>query len=730
MSSVLGEENTEKESSTKKSSNNEAPSYAKDIENEEAVPKGFVVKQGIDGSLQVEEVKDDEEVLELPLKSIGKKLSEFFKSKESAYAKILNELETDEQKESPLHDKSMEMKTAKKFKYENEEGTGASYYEKAQNHLAQIPSDEGPAFQLLSEAAERGHWKAKRQVAWGHVFGKHLPIDLVEARNLFTELAEKGDPEGQMGLGLMYAAGLSHNSSQAKALVYFTFGALGGNEWAQMALAYRYWAGIGVPSNCETALTYYRKVATTVSEQVSVTGGRAVQRVRLMEEIDNPNSGGMLDDDLIQYYQFLAEKGDVQAQIGLGQLHYQGGRGVQQDHHRALNYFMQAADAGNPDAMAFIGKMYLEGGHVVAANNETAYNYFKRAADLNNAVGYSGLGLMYLHGRHVKQDYKEALTYFSLAAKRGWVDGQLQLGNMYFSGLGVKRDYKKAIEYYNLASQSGHVLAFYSLAQMQSTGTGMLRSCHTSVELFKNVAERGSWGELLTSAHQAYWAGQHKRALLLYMLLAELGYEVAQSNAAYILARHGPFPTLFPEEETLSRALMYWGRAAGQGYSFARVKLGDHYYYGWGTNVDYEAAAAHYRLASEQQRNAQAMFNLGYMHEQGEGLNQDIYLAKRFYDLARDSDSDAAVPVALALAKLAVLFAIKFITEFDWRERLSKLDPDFVFGPDWDIYMMILLTVLIASLVVLRQARNLPLHIRQQQQQNNNNNNNNFQQPQ
>lgn len=52
-----------------------------------------------------------------------------------------------------------------------------------------------------------------------------------------------------------------------------------------------------------------------MSEQVSVTGGRAVQRVRLMEEADSPNSGALLDDDLIQYYQFLAEKGDVQAQV-------------------------------------------------------------------------------------------------------------------------------------------------------------------------------------------------------------------------------------------------------------------------------------------------------------------------------------------------------------------------------------------------------------------------------
>ena len=46
-------------------------------------------------------------------------------------------------------------------------------------------------------------------------------------------------------------------------------------------------------------------------------------------------------------------------------------------------------------------------------------------------------------------------------------------------------------------------------------------------------------------------------------------------------------------------------RAAAQGYSAARVRLGDYYYYGWGTDVDYETAAGHYRIASEQQNNAQ-----------------------------------------------------------------------------------------------------------------------------
>ena len=53
-----------------------------------------------------------------------------------------------------------------------------------------------------------------------------------------------------------------------------------------------------------------------VAEEVSLSGGQAVQRVRLLEELENPGyNSGILDNDLIEYYQLLAEKGDVQAQV-------------------------------------------------------------------------------------------------------------------------------------------------------------------------------------------------------------------------------------------------------------------------------------------------------------------------------------------------------------------------------------------------------------------------------
>jgi len=562
--------------------------------------------------------------------------------------------------------------------------------------------DKTMAWDLVQQASSAWFPPAVNKLAWAKLFGLvNGRVEPAASHELFSKMAAKGDPESQMGLGFLYATGTVVNSSQAQALLHYTFGAFGGSSWAQMALGYRYWSGMGVATSCEKALDYYRRVAQTVASEVSFSGGATLQRLRLQDELDSGgHAGGLLDNDLIEYYQLLADKGDVQAQVGLGQLHYQGGRGVAMDHQHALTYFQQAAEAGNAVAMAFLGKMYLEGGEAVAQNNETALKYFKKAANLGNPVGQSGLGLLYLYGKGVPKDYKKAFEYFQKAAEQSWVDGQLHLGNMYYNGWGIKKDFKMAIKYFNLASQSGHVLAFHNLADMHATGTGMLRSCPTAVELYKNVAERGKWGELMMEAHSDYRRGKYDEALIVYLVLAELGYEVAQSNAAYILDRKES--DLYIPSEMWRRALVYWSRAAAQGYSAARVRLGDYYYYGWGTDVDYETAASHYRIASEQQNNAQAMFNLGYMHELGLGMKRDIHLAKRFYDMAAETSVDAKVPVALALAKLACIFAVKNLEELK-----------ILIGPEtwdslemyWDLYLLSLMVGLLALLMVFRRPR-------------------------
>ena len=101
------------------------------------------------------------------------------------------------------------------------------------------------------------------------------------------------------------------------------------------------------------------------------------------------------------------------------------------------------------------------------------------------------------------------------------------------------------------------------------------------------------------------------------------------------------------------------------------------------------------------------MFNLAYMHELGHGMKQDMHLAKRFYDMAAETSTDAKVPVALALAKLSMVFAFNSGKDFKvilGPELLARLELY------WDVYLITVLLGLLGVLVFARRPR------RQQQQ--------------
>ena len=106
------------------------------------------------------------------------------------------------------------------------------------------------------------------------------------------------------------------------------------------------------------------------------------------------------------------------------------------------------------------------------------------------------------------------------------------------------------------------------------------------------------------------------------------------------------------------------------------MKVGDYYYHGLGVpdepeSIRWEKAAGYYQSAADTQMSALAMWNLGWMYENGVGVpqvnivcfglgrtiadhneRQDFHLAKRHYDLAYETNSEAYLPVLLSLVKL------------------------------------------------------------------------------
>jgi TPR repeat protein len=111
-----------------------------------------------------------------------------------------------------------------------------------------------------------------------------------------------------------------------------------------------------------------------------------------------------------------AEKGDADAQDGLGLL-YANGQGIPQDYAEALKWFRKAAEQGNAQAQSTIGYLYANGQGVEQDYTEAA-KWYRQAAEQGDAAAQLHLGEFYDTGRGVKQDYAEAYFWYSLVADK------------------------------------------------------------------------------------------------------------------------------------------------------------------------------------------------------------------------------------------------------------------------------------------------------------------------
>lgn len=244
-------------------------------------------------------------------------------------------------------------------------------YDNAMDMLAKPSTDKRVAMILLKKAAVFNHLKARAELAWAALLGQWMDFDFNHAVDEFESLANEGVPEAHMGLGFLYSVGVGgKNVSQPLALIHYSLAALGDNTPAQMAMGYRYLYGINVPISCEKALIHYKRVAKKVASKITFANGPVVHRVRLLDDLENPGSS---ETEIVDYYKLLADKGDIQSQVGLGQVYYQGGKVTEQDHQKALEYFKMAADAGSAVGIAFLGKLYLEGSDQIRADNDAAF---------------------------------------------------------------------------------------------------------------------------------------------------------------------------------------------------------------------------------------------------------------------------------------------------------------------------------------------------------------------
>ncbi|KAF9268703.1 HCP-like protein [Marasmius fiardii PR-910] len=602
---------------------------------------------------------------------------------------------------------------------------------------------------LLQHSAELGNMDALFTIAKISLFPptSQFPSDPHLTFETFSRHAAlTGNGTSQAYIAFFYATGYRGvvPVDQAMAQLYYTFAANGQDKGAQMALGYRYWSGIGTLQECRSALDWYERAASQAMQKFvsGPPGGRTLPQTPtvlsdLVGGVYGPGAShastglnahrpsiraglsrasGETWDDILDYYLFNADRGEMDFAFRLGKIYYQGsiyaspggiasgseGVGaIPRDYGYAKHYFEQIArhvwprDPANPlqhkvsspnkeeglpfglaaASAGYLGRMYLRG-EGVKADFAMAKMWFERGEAYGDRECHNGLGIMWRDGLipGSKADFTKAVNHFKAAANQDLAEAQVNIAKLYFKN----GEIASATPNFEHAIRLGsNFEAYYYLGQIhwaQVTSTNVPSnvasgSCAMAVSFYKLVAERGSWDdELLREAEVAWMTGtdqSRELAMLKWWVAAERGSEVAQTNLAYVLdqdksiLRLTRFSPMTPSNDTARLALTQWTRAARQHNIDALVKVADYYYHGLGVPDEpeatrFEKAAKYYQAAADTQQSALAMWNLGWMYENGVGVAQDFHLAKRHYDQALETNSEAYLPVFFSLAKLYI----------------------------------------------------------------------------
>ncbi|KAK1431488.1 hypothetical protein QVD17_07947 [Tagetes erecta] len=409
--------------------------------------------------------------------------------------------------------------------------------------------------------------------------------EIVDVATEIESIAATGDVHAQSLLGFLYSMGIGRERNSDKGFMFHQFAADFGCVQSKLVRAYACYR----QELDEKAVILYAELAEAAVNSFFISNNYPVIEPVKIHNGAEENKDALRkfrgeDDEDFRILKSQAQKGNALAMYKIGMFYYHGLRGFRRDNSKALSWFSKAVDKGEPRSMELLGEIYARGAGV-EKNYTKSLEWLTLASKQQHCSAYNGIGYLYAKGYGVEQkNYTKAKEYFEKAADDDEAGGHYNLGVMYLKGVGVKKDVKLACRHFIIAANSGEPIALYQLAKMFHTGVGLKKNPLMATSLYKIVAEKGPWSSLSRWALESYLKGEIGKAFLLYSRMAELGYEVAQSNAAWILDKYGESSMcigelgLCTDSERLQRAHALWWQASKQGNEYAASLTGDAYY--------------------------------------------------------------------------------------------------------------------------------------------------------
>lgn len=258
-------------------------------------------------------------------------------------------------------------------------------------------------------------------------------------------LADQDNADAQYQLGELY-----NNDPEVQdyvqAVEWYRKAVEQGHPEAQYKLGWMHRMGLGVLQDYDEALQCYIKASKQGHEKAERNAlevfYRGYSHYRSSVQKDNAEA--------VFWIRKAAEQGNVDAQMDMGRMYYEG-ENVAQDHMLAADWFRRVAEQGDQFAQYRLGDLYYE--ESVIRNYAQAADWFRKAAEQGHKPAQLKLGDIYCKGLGVTRDYAHAKDWYYKAAEQGDLVAQLNLGRMYEAGQGVARDYVQAYKWLSLAAR-------------------------------------------------------------------------------------------------------------------------------------------------------------------------------------------------------------------------------------------------------------------------------------
>ncbi len=309
------------------------------------------------------------------------------------------------------------------------------------------------------------------------------------------------------------------------------------------------------------------------------------------------------------------------------------------DYDAAFAKASALADSGDASVAALLGKAYYLG-LGIRVNESRALHFLETAA----ADGYPSAAYLladaafYGKGRAMDRD-EAARRYIKFVAVADETDpaspdygmSMCYLAACFAEGHGVEKNHEIALDAATKAAEAQNLTPFELMSLAAFFDAPAPNHVSNAADATGNYAV-----ETARKVDAAKADALYARAAAGLQKLADTGNPAAMKllGDLYLDGRGGL-------GQDYAKAMEFYLRAADEDYADAQAQIGYMYQNGLGVEIDY-ARAMEWNNRAAQQGNAQGQAQIGYLYQNGLGVTQNLDEAGRWYTRAKEGGSDWA----------------------------------------------------------------------------------------